>query len=309
MAISADDYLDSLRGEAIADSSGSFSLDLEKARATLQRFQLPSPDHFVLPLVICAVAGGADSLSYYHHQQSVVVDLGGLAVRFEDRSKARAYLELALLTALRRAGTKVVGASWDGSAGFEFQDAQRQLQIRSLELPPWEQDQVRTRLILTPADPVGRWLVGAARWLAGLGQESEPAAQLLKSYSRYSPVPIRLQGRQINLERQGHWKLLTILNQPPLNLRPLTSLRQLSVQQELPFAGYLGSGVDGGGVLVIVDGLLYPMTLPGMPEDFRAILWHSGLPRDLSLLNLSEGEELESFRRQILGLWKEMKTT
>lgn len=47
----------SIRAELSA-SIGAFS-------DKLQRFQLPSAHHYVLPLVACAVARGADSFAYF----------------------------------------------------------------------------------------------------------------------------------------------------------------------------------------------------------------------------------------------------
>lgn len=302
MATSADDYLGGLRGEAAVDSSGTFSLDLAKSRRTLQRFQLPSADHYILPLVVCAVAGGADSLSFYQQHRHRVVDMGGLTVDLAPGG----YLELALLTALRRGGTQASGATWNGSSGSALRVDPGQIRITPLDHPPWDPPLVMTRLIFTPPNPLEKRLLGVARWMAGMGPESDPTAELLKAYSRYSPVPIRLHGRQINLERQGHWKLLAVLNRPPLPLRPLTALRQLELQKDLPFAGYLGLGVGGGGVLLVVDGLLYPLELPHAPEDFRAILWHSGLQRDLSMLKLRENEELQNLRRQLAEICAEI---
>lgn len=272
------------------DSSGAFTVDQARAQATLQRFQLPSADHFVLPLVLCAVAGKADSFSYFHQQGQRVVEIGGLALG------SGPLLELALLTAVRRGG--VEGFSWDGRSGTRFRASARE----PLQEAPWEPGLVKTRLLFTfPSDRLVRLL----RWVAGVGQASDPVAEVLKAYARYSPIPIRVNGRQINLERQGHWKHLTILNRPPLHLRPITSMRQVSLDKDVPFAGYLGTGVGGGGVLVIVDGLLYPLDLPEAPEDFRAIVWHSGLERDLSLLKLRENEELQLFRRQLLEICRE----
>ncbi|MCW5872315.1 MAG: hypothetical protein KIS61_34005, partial [Candidatus Eremiobacteraeota bacterium] len=280
-------------------STGAFTLDLERSRATLQHFQLPSAYHYVLPLVACAVAGGADSLSIFSDQHRRIVDLDGLAVNLEGGGAVSSYLHAALAAAGRLAHTDVFGESRDGQAGFRFRLAGTQLLISPL---PEQQHSVRTRLILTPLHPWENRLFGAVRWLAGLGPAADPAAELLKAYSRYSSVPIRLNSRQLNLEWQGHWKLLGVLNRPPLQLRPQTALRQVTVCREVPFAGYLGLGVGGGGALVIVDGLLYPLDLPGASPEFRAILWHSALQRDLSMLRLVENQELERFRQTVVEI-------
>ena len=297
VATSADDYLGSLQGEARIDSSGAFSLDLERSRDKLQRFQLPSAHHYVLPLVACAVARGADSFAYFCDERRRIVDLGGVAVELVDP-----YLQLALATAGRLSDTDVYGENWDGRTGLRFRVVQGQLRVLPLEIG----GPTRTRLVLTSMHPWVNRLAGAVRWLAGVGPASEPAAELLKAYARYCPLPVRLNGRQLNLERQGHWKWLGVLNRPPLQLRPLTALRQTAHSHEVPFAGYLGLGVGGGGALVIVDGLLYPLEIPELGPEFRAILWHPGLQRDLSLLKLVENGGLHIFRRQLKQIFAEM---
>lgn len=309
MATSADDYLGSLRETASLESSGSFTLDTQKARETLQRFQLPSADHYLLPLVACAVSGGADSFSHYRKNQRWLSDLSGLAVDLESSSQARSYLELALTTAARIPEAIVSGASWDGEKGWQFGLQRGQLSITPLSQAPWPNSTPQTRLGLQPPHPWLASLSGAVRWLAGLGPSPDRATQLLKAYARYSPLPIRLQGTQINLQRQGSWKLLALLNHPPLQLRPLGSLIQVSLQKDVSFSGYLGLGVGGGGALVVVDGLLYPLEIPEFPPDFRAVLWHKGLQRDLSLLKLVENQQLQQLRQELKELLQAITTS
>ena len=299
LATSADDFLGSLQGEARIDSTGAFTIDLEQARAKLQRFQLPSADHYILPLVACAVVGGADSLSVFSDQHRRLVDLSGLAVELESGGPASGYLHLGLATAGRLAGTDVYGEVWDGQAGCRFRVSQGQIHKVSLSQPPWHGGAPKTRLVLSAAHPWENRLAGAFRWLAGVGPARDLAGDLLKAYASYSPLPIRLNARQINLERQGHWRWLGTLNRPPLQLRPITALRHATLEREVPFSGYVGLGVGGGGVLVVVDGLLYSLEVPELPSEFRAILWHCGLQRDLSLLQLVENDELDRFRRQL----------
>lgn len=280
------------------DSAGAFTIDLERAQATLQRFQLDSAYHYILPLVACAVAGGADSLSVFSDHQRRIVDLGGLAVDLSGGGPALSYLHSALAAANRLAD--VFGETWNGQTGARFRMVGGQLRV----IPLLQEGPVKTRIVLTPTRPWENRLFGAARWLAGVGPAADPAAEILKAYTRYSPMPVRLNGCQLNLERQGHWKLLGVLNRPPLQLRPLTAMRQIALERDVPFAGYLGLGVGGGGGLVIVDGLLYPFELPG---ELRAILWHSGLQRDLSLLNLVKNEELAEFHQQLSRIFGELQ--
>lgn len=49
--------------EGLLIGAGSFRIDLEKALETLERFQLPSPEDFLLPWLRCAVAGKAKRIS------------------------------------------------------------------------------------------------------------------------------------------------------------------------------------------------------------------------------------------------------
>ncbi|MBS2039214.1 hypothetical protein JST97_29795 [bacterium] len=281
------------------DSSGTFTLDRQRARDTLQRFQLPSAHHYVLPLVSCAVRGGADSLFYYRENQQHVVDIVSLALEPETPSEVRAFLELGLTTAERDPGQRISAASWDGQKGYELTVERGQLCFHPLQQPPWPNRSNKTRVVVSPMNLWPKRLAEAICWLAGVGRGSDPVARLIKDYSSYSPIPVRVQGSQINLERQGHWKQLGVLNSPPLHLRPIASLAQKTLSRQVPFSGYLGFGAGGGGALVVVDGLLYPLQFPEAPAEFRAILWHASLKRDLSLLKLVENQELQNFRIQL----------
>ncbi len=54
--------------------------------------------------------------------------------------------------------------------------------------------------------------------------------------------------------------------------------------------------MGGGGALETAD----------LGPEFRAILWHPGLQRDLSLLKLVENGGLHIFRRQLKQIFAEM---
>lgn len=313
-----DEVVGALRQEASPDSAGVFTLDLQRARQKLQRFQLPSAHHYVLPMVACAVAGGASSVAYIEFQHHYMVELPGLAFDFAQcqaafaevgGSDALGYFTLAVQAAAGLTGFNLVATTWTGQGGARIVMAGGRPQLSALEERPWPEERKRTRLVLSPWLATGLKLDRFLRSLAGWPPAPDPALELLKAYCCYSPVPIHSSSRELTLTRQGRWRTLGVVNGQKLarRLPPLSVQRELPLADpELPFAGYLGMGPGGGGVLVVVDGLLYPLPLEAPHPDFRAILWHSGLPRDLSLLKLVEGPALEEFRRQLLGLFEKL---
>ncbi|MEW6280231.1 MAG: hypothetical protein AB1758_16505, partial [Candidatus Eremiobacterota bacterium] len=54
--------LEGLRSEGTHDSKGFFTLNLTQARQKLKSYQLLDPYHYVCPLLVAAVRGGARTL-------------------------------------------------------------------------------------------------------------------------------------------------------------------------------------------------------------------------------------------------------
>lgn len=308
-----DELLGGLGREATVESAGVFTLDRERALRTVQRFQLPGPQYCALAMVASAVVGGAKSVDYLHLHNRRTLNLNGLGFDFSQCDAALAndiqapslnYLTLALRSASRMTGQMVGAATWDGQSGALLKTVAGRLQATPLSEPPWEDWQARTRMDLAPVTP---WLAIAGRTvrgLIGLPAEVDLVADVLKAYCCYSPVPVRVGGRELTITHQARWRVVTVVNgqRLPRVLKPLSVQSQLELEVDAPFCGYLGYGAGGGGLLVVVDGLLYTVDQVSPHSEFRGILWHQGLRRDLSLVQLVEDEALRLLREQVRAL-------
>ncbi len=78
--------LENLRQAGTFDSHGNFTLDVEKARSKMARFQLTDPEHYILELVAAAFAGGSPALE-------IQVSPEGLELRFDGAPLQSADLE------------------------------------------------------------------------------------------------------------------------------------------------------------------------------------------------------------------------
>lgn len=308
-----DEIVGALRQEGTSDSNGVFTLDLLKSAQKLQSFRLPSGYHYVLPMVGSAVLGGASSVSYLQSLDHNTLEIAGLAFDLSQCQAALAqpagqdaagYLALAIQTALRlQLRYRVQAVTWNGESGVIIQSRKGKLEATPLLTPPWDEQQKRTRLVLAARFPGNNLLDLCWRKLAGWPPARDPALELLQAYCCYSPVSIHTTARTLTLERQGRWSRLGVINAAQIpRKRPGSGIE---LNADVPFCGYLGWGPAGGGLLVIVDGLLYTVNLSSeIPEGetFRGILWHQNLPRDLSLLNLVQGPALQELEAQILSL-------
>jgi len=165
-----------------------------------------------------------------------------------------------------------------------------------------------TRSLVRPRRTWSEIGKGLAELLSGLPLQDQEDLSLLRRYARYCPVPIVLQGQGFTLERQGRWDQVLTINPQRLKrtLKPLAGGEQRQQEADLPFYGYLGRSAQGGGLLVVVDGLIYP--LAGPPDEFfRGILWHDYLQRDLTLLNLVNDANLSQFTDQVAALYQSLK--
>lgn len=69
--------LEELRSEAEFDSHGRFSLDKQKAREKMKKYQLIDPHYYILELVQAAVASGTDKIDVYLDADDCIVTFGG----------------------------------------------------------------------------------------------------------------------------------------------------------------------------------------------------------------------------------------
>ncbi|MCA9793600.1 MAG: hypothetical protein KC910_17435, partial [Candidatus Eremiobacteraeota bacterium] len=84
--------LERLRQGGTVDSLGQFTLDVEKARSKMARFQLTEPQRFVLEVVMAAVAGGASRIDITSQSRQLTVALPGLALAGQELANLDDYM-------------------------------------------------------------------------------------------------------------------------------------------------------------------------------------------------------------------------
>ena len=322
MNSSLEGYLQSLSAEGEIDSEGVFTVDLSQGLNKMAQFQLPSPHHYVLRLVSVAALLKAKALdiSGTSYQREFALEGEGFTAQemrdlfasflsdssLDCRVRALRNLALAIYAAARLPGCVVSGNTWQGESGARWQLEAGRLSIQTLEQKSFRW--IGTRVEVRLQRSLGQLSKGLLQALSGYPLTTHEDIQLLRRYARYCQVPIILEGQNFTLERQGRWEKLLFVNQSRLlrHLKPLASGEQTQISLDYPFYGYLGKSPSGGGLMVVVDGLLYPVPQIEDPQ-FRGLLWHDHLQRDLTLLHLVQDDGLEQFLGQVRQLYQSLK--
>ncbi len=79
-----DELIDELRGEGVVDSKGRFTLDPERAREKMRRFQLADPRRYVLELVQAAQLRGASTIDFRIDADDMVMCFDGRPFRADE---------------------------------------------------------------------------------------------------------------------------------------------------------------------------------------------------------------------------------
>ena len=129
-----EDLLRQLHEDGQKESSGAFSIDLEKATPKLRKFLLQNPFHYGLKLVQAGVAAGAVKIVFDIGDKGVTALLSGAGFEYGSMSiifhylldadtsgATRAYRHLAIgINALVSLGaSRIVVSSWDGARGYK----------------------------------------------------------------------------------------------------------------------------------------------------------------------------------------------
>jgi hypothetical protein len=194
-------YIEQLGAIGARDSVGVFSLDRERAREMLRRFQLPTPHHFVLPLIRALVRRGATAIAATVDDAHVAVvaegavfdrdDLAGLYDAVFARSDApvvaaRRQLALAIGAAQALDLRALHVQSGSGETAAELRYRPGEPEQLDAEPPPGGGTVFRLSYTLSAA-------VARLRAPSPL-----PEAALLAERCRFSDVPITLDGRRIS---------------------------------------------------------------------------------------------------------------
>lgn len=220
------DLLGTLKQEGKVDSSGIFTMDLRKAIEKLAQFQLPQHYFYIPKMVQAAVAGGATWVQVKINESRVLIEFDGrpytadelanlftylLTDRDKDKHRHLRHMATAINTAVALEartvqvdsgpGREVVRQRWlahDRSENYKLDK-------------PWPANEVRTRFSLfrSLADMSSKWWHTAGKadiWdlLTKNPRAMTPEqSELLARVERYCPIPVFLNGKQLNHARFG----------------------------------------------------------------------------------------------------------
>ncbi len=181
--------LDTLRQAGSFDSRGSFTLDVEKARSKMARFQLTDPERYILELIAAAFAGGSPELEIDLTPDGLELRFGGTPLGRADLENLEDYLLVAEgthpalrylavgLNALTRLQPRRVLLESPAGVALQLRGQKRQLLAGSFS---------RHRLVIERGGGVLR--------KASYSSEIE----LTRSHVRFSRRPVRLDGRLLS---------------------------------------------------------------------------------------------------------------
>lgn len=181
--------LDTLRQAGSFDSRGNFTLDVEKARSKMARFQLTDPERYILELVAAAFAGGSPDLEIDLTPDGLELHFGGTPLGSTDLENLEDFLLVAEgthpalrylavgLNALTRLQPRRVLLESPAGVALELRGQKRQLIAG-----PYS----RHRLLIEREGGILR--------KASYSSEIE----LIRSHTRFSRRPVRLDGRLLS---------------------------------------------------------------------------------------------------------------
>lgn len=189
MADELENYLELLRGEGRADSTGRFTLDRFRAQALLGHFQKGNPRHYLFHIVRAGVAARSQRILVNAEADRLEVRFEGPApVAFEQRlmkavespwglpqGSPLAHLARGLLACAELGPHRMEWNTWEGQRGSCLIWDESGLRVADLAQSPWN----------SPQSGFGFVLLGGSR---------EPSAELaaLKSDYGFTAIPLML---------------------------------------------------------------------------------------------------------------------
>lgn len=305
------DFLGELAAQGVVDSRGHFTLDIEKAREKLRRFQLPTPYHYVLCLLGAACAAGARTLQVHSEGLETIIEFDGQPFRFEDFKDLFGAFLTPGRTAVHELAMGVHGArglspeyikvdSWGRGEGARLEVRGNTMEVEPLQQSPFSDAANRT--VFKVYERQGVW-ASVRLMISQLRGHRTPVEEILASSARYAETAVRIRNQVLNVSRLGNWPAVLRVNPqgPPRHpeLNPRKSSFQRSKNLKVPFSGYLGFGDGPGGALVVVSGVLFQPVLATGYSTARLVVYAPYLNKDLSQAHLLQDAELDGLTLQL----------
>ena len=292
-------FMADLIPENAQKSEGSFTLNAAKAAQKLQRYQLSTPQNFVVHLIGGAIAGGATKVEVYVDSDDIVVDFDGaplvdgevagvLDSMFNPHAEPRLReFAVALNAAASMEPLDLHIKSWSGERGFSF-NLVGDGRIKSLESCPFEDSSRPAHRISFRDKPNLRV---ARRFLNSLSR-THPEVNLVEQRCRFAPVPVRVLGQDrrcfpleetvavLRWEHPHHW----------LGDLDLSRFPGVVEESQCDFSVVLLVGPEPG-LHICVNGVVYDAAPGQKGPPVWCLVVHNGLQRDLSYSGINEDQE------------------
>jgi hypothetical protein len=308
-----DELLGNLQSDGVLESEGTFTVDLAKAREKLERYRLPTPRHYILSLLSCAVCSGASTFRYEKSGGEWSVGFDGEPFGVAELKKLFENMLLGTLGSESR--LKELGMAVHGARGLELQslvlesgDKKTGVRLRldgqTISIEPLDEvpNFVRKRGYSTEFR-LKDGLSGPLEILrVGLGFAGEKEEfKLLRRRARYATCDVYIENEKLNNSRLGPWTIAAKLN-GQFELRDLTVSGERVIHMEggKAVSGYLGFGPQVGGWMIVENGVTFQIsTEHSAYPTSRAVLYTSGFTKDISGSSLVRNDSFLEFATQV----------
>lgn len=315
--------LEQLRSQGTLDSSGGFTLDLDKSLDKLSQFQVDNPRRYVHFLLAAACAKGASYIQFEISSFDVVACFDGepfshdelvnlFQILFDSQSdpSLRGAHHLAFaFNVTRQIGAKfVVFDSFQGGSGSRVQITSGLLQVARLQEPPWSNATSDSRAITNrfhmrePFDPdmLGRLAEVWLRRTTGSRMYWPEHEYLLSGRCGFAPLELWVNRE---LVRPGLDAILECWEGQGPVLKPGGLPLSIPTRSELYSGGVGLSRESSGSIHWIVDGIAYREPLEGkIPREVAFWIYCNELRTDVSHASLVQGPDIAALRQGVIEL-------
>ncbi len=261
------------------DSSGRFTLDLQRALRKLEQVRLPGKHDYLLCLVTAATLSGARQFSLATGPKQLEITFDGRPFLFEElEALFPGLLEETTEPRLRELGVGLHAARAHAPRSVLLESGGARLELRGtqVQLEPLREPPPMTRIVITQ-----RFSQSLARWWSKTGDE----AALLHERCCYGPLAVRVDDRLVEPPRASLLIAHRFEHDEPLRLAVMVAQERSSTGIFHGLCGFAPGG-NPASLLFVLNGVAYPQPAEGFPPGFWAWISSPAWRRDLSLSSL-----------------------